>query len=76
MTNISDLEKVRRFFVCHPYDWFSKEEIRVGCDLRVGKDVTPRIRDLRKQEYGGMVIKMKKVAKVYRYCYAGGERYL
>ncbi len=64
----SDLERVRQFFLDHPNRWYSKEEIRVGCGMPVGKDVTPRIRDLRKERYGGLEIRQQKVSRQYRYC--------
>lgn len=63
----SDLARIRAFFLSHPNQWYSKEELRVAVDLPVGKDVTPRIRDLRKQRFGAMRIVMKKIKGQYRY---------
>lgn len=65
----NDLDRVRWFFFNHPRKWYSKEEVRVGADLPPGKDVTPRIRDLRKEQYGDLQIVVRKVGGQYRYRY-------
>jgi len=69
----SDLERVRQFFERHSWTWVTKEEIRIGCGLPVGKDVTPRIRDLRKAPFS-FVIECKRLEGLNFYKYTPGSQ--
>lgn len=63
----SNLDLVRDFMLGSPGTWFTKEEIRKGSGIDEGTDITPRLRDLRKPQFGAWSIQMQYMDEAYRY---------